>query len=172
MALDLADRAEAMSKRIETKGLVPWTRALLANRPEERDHVAFAFNATLATGNIDSFVTVYRSCPRVLQILIDDDRYRDSLRTTLKKAHDTALAGEIGLQIGPTSPTVDPDGLTPREREVLELVSQGLTNKQIGRALFIEEGTVKAHMRNLCKKLGVRTRTEAAIRASEFGGLT
>jgi DNA-binding NarL/FixJ family response regulator len=60
--------------------------------------------------------------------------------------------------------------LTKREHEVVELVCQGLTNREIGRTLYIEETTVKAHVRSICKKLGVRSRTEAAIRASELAG--
>jgi DNA-binding NarL/FixJ family response regulator len=58
--------------------------------------------------------------------------------------------------------------LTPREQQVIELVSQGLTNKQIGQTLFITEATVKVHVRKICQKLGVRSRTEAALRAAEF----
>jgi LuxR family maltose regulon positive regulatory protein len=167
--LELADQAEALSKRVEIKALVPWTRALLVSGAEARELVAFGLRSTIATGNVDSFVTVYRSCPRVLGMLMESDEHLYPLAAILERAHDTALASELGLSVGSISPiVVNPDGLTAREREVLDLVSQGMTNKQIGRALFIEEGTVKAHMRNLCKKLGVRTRTEAALRASEF----
>jgi DNA-binding NarL/FixJ family response regulator len=59
-------------------------------------------------------------------------------------------------------------GLTSREREVLDLVSQGLLNKEIARVLFITEGTVKVHVRKICQKLGARSRTEAAMRAAEI----
>jgi DNA-binding NarL/FixJ family response regulator len=51
---------------------------------------------------------------------------------------------------------------------VVELVAGGLTNKEIGRTLFITEATVKVHVRKICRKLGVRTRTEAAMRAAEL----
>jgi len=53
--------------------------------------------------------------------------------------------------------------LTPREAEVLDLLSQGLTNRQIGECLSMAEKTVKHHMTSILQKLQVRTRTEAAI---------
>ena len=52
--------------------------------------------------------------------------------------------------------------------KVLDLVSQGLTNKEIGRTLYITESTVKVHVRKICTKFGVRSRTEAAMRAAEM----
>ena len=52
--------------------------------------------------------------------------------------------------------------LTPREREVLALVAEGLTNAQIASRLYITQETVKFHLRNIYQKLGVSTRTEAA----------
>lgn len=51
--------------------------------------------------------------------------------------------------------------LSRREKEILELVSKGLKNKEIGDQLGIEESTVKQHMRKIFEKLGVRNRTEA-----------
>lgn len=54
--------------------------------------------------------------------------------------------------------------LTPREREVLVLIEQGWTNKQIGLQLSIEVRTVKNHVHNILEKLGVRRRGEAAAR--------
>lgn len=55
--------------------------------------------------------------------------------------------------------------LTPREREVLELMTQGYTNREIAGSLVIAEVTAKVHVRRVIKKLGVRSRTEAAIAA-------
>jgi RNA polymerase sigma factor (sigma-70 family) len=51
--------------------------------------------------------------------------------------------------------------LTPREREVLDLLDQRLTNREIGKKLFIVEGTVKSHVHQILKKLNVRHRKEA-----------
>jgi len=55
--------------------------------------------------------------------------------------------------------------LTPRELEVLELIAQGLINKEIAKRLFISEKTVKNHVSNIFKKLNVSDRTQAAIYA-------
>ncbi|MBA2714376.1 MAG: response regulator transcription factor, partial [Rubrobacteraceae bacterium] len=58
--------------------------------------------------------------------------------------------------------------LTPRETEVLKLLSQGQTNPQIARNLLFSVSTVKAHVRSILTKLGVSDRTQAAVRAIEF----
>lgn len=57
--------------------------------------------------------------------------------------------------------------LTPREQEVLELIASGLNNKLIARKLDLSEGTVKVHVKHLLKKLGLRSRLEAALWAVE-----
>ncbi len=58
-------------------------------------------------------------------------------------------------------------GLTPTERQVVELVCRGLTNPQIAAELFIEHSTVRWHLKNVFRKLGVRTRTELATKQLE-----
>ena len=54
------------------------------------------------------------------------------------------------------------DTLTPRQKQVLELLADGLSNKEIGRLLALAEGTVKAHVAALLKVIGVKNRTQAA----------
>lgn len=54
-----------------------------------------------------------------------------------------------------------PESLTDREIEVLTCAARGLTNKQIGKTLFISDRTVQGHLQNIYQKLGVTTRTEA-----------
>jgi two-component system nitrate/nitrite response regulator NarL len=56
------------------------------------------------------------------------------------------------------------NALTPREREVMDLVGEGLSNKHIGLRLDLQEKTVKHHMTQILTKLGVSNRTEAALR--------
>lgn len=55
--------------------------------------------------------------------------------------------------------------LTAREQDVLRLVAEGLTNKQIAQRLFISPDTVKTHLSRIMQKLGVSTRTQAAVHA-------
>ena len=58
--------------------------------------------------------------------------------------------------------------LTPRQREVLALLAQGKTNKQIANELGLAAGTVKVHMSRILKALNVNNRTQAVIAASQF----
>ena len=63
----------------------------------------------------------------------------------------------------------DYDSLTPREKDILRLIAEGLSNKMIGRKLDISDGTVKVHVKHLLKKLNLRSRVEAAVWAVEEG---
>jgi LuxR family maltose regulon positive regulatory protein len=67
----------------------------------------------------------------------------------------------------PSQPLIEP--LTSRELEVLQLIAQGLSNREIGERLFIALSTVKGHNRNIYSKLQVERRTEAVARARELG---
>lgn len=62
-----------------------------------------------------------------------------------------------------------PGPLTPRERELVRLVAQGLRNKEIARRLDITEGTVKVHLHNVYQKLGVDSRVELTLHARNSG---
>jgi two-component system, NarL family, response regulator LiaR len=61
------------------------------------------------------------------------------------------------------------DGLTPRERSILELIAQGLNNRAIAATLRLSEGTVKGHVSRVFDKLGVQDRTQAALLAVREG---
>ena len=63
------------------------------------------------------------------------------------------------------------DRLTAREAEVLTLVAEGRSNRDIGRALFLSEATVKSHLVHIFTKLGVGSRTAAVARARELGAI-
>ena len=58
-------------------------------------------------------------------------------------------------------------GLTPREREVLDLMTDGLTNRQIGDRLFLSDKTVKNHVSSILGKLGIERRSQAAVLGAE-----
>jgi len=67
----------------------------------------------------------------------------------------------------PAQALIDP--LSDREQEILALIATGATNREIGNQLFLAEGTVKNHVTNVLGKLGVRDRTQAALKAREMG---
>ncbi|WP_405096548.1 response regulator [Micromonospora sp. NBC_01412] len=92
---------------------------------------------------------------------------------------DALLAPEITRRVIATfaapagrAPRIDPtllNGLTPREREVLELLGRGVTNAEIAAALYLGEATVKTHVSRVLAKLGLRDRTQAVVFAYEHG---
>ncbi len=103
---------------------------------------------------------------------------KSSSREVLQAAFDLILAGGVyvpPLVLGAATPAGPPAneakarrkeraaGLTPRQLEVLTLMSKGLTNKEIAQVLEIAEGTVKAHIGALFEALDVTNRTEASL---------
>ena len=76
-------------------------------------------------------------------------------------------SGDVPVDVVATP--ADPFGLTAREREVLALVAEGYTNRQIADELFISESTAGVHVSNILGKLGVESRTEAATIAVRLG---
>lgn len=80
------------------------------------------------------------------------------------------LATAIKSRNEPKSVEADINGLTDREKEVLKHIANGLSNKMIARKLAIAEGTVKVHVKRVLKKLGMRSRVEAAVWLTRLDG--
>jgi DNA-binding CsgD family transcriptional regulator/tetratricopeptide (TPR) repeat protein len=82
-----------------------------------------------------------------------------------------AVGDDGAAPVADEPPTLadDPFGLTPRERQVLELVARGATNREIGAELFMAEKTASVHVSRILAKLDVRSRTEAAGVAHRLG---
>jgi DNA-binding NarL/FixJ family response regulator len=82
-------------------------------------------------------------------------------------AEFTRLSGERRPLPGKERPLVEP--LSERELEILGVLAAGASNREIAQQLYITEGTVKNHVTNILGKLGVRDRTQAALKARELG---
>ncbi|MER3393762.1 MAG: response regulator transcription factor, partial [Microcella pacifica] len=79
------------------------------------------------------------------------------------------LSPSIAAQLVTRMREPAPAALTPRETEVLRLVAEGLSNREIGERLFLGEATVKTHLLRTFEKLGVSDRTRAVTLAMERG---
>ena len=126
--------------------------------------------------------TAYDTDERILSALRAGARgylLKGAARTEIFDAIRTVHAGGSLLQpvvtgrlldhMSREQPSPEPDPLTPREIEVLALLSQGLQNKEISARLFISERTVKFHVSSLMHKLGAENRTETVTIAAQRG---
>lgn len=111
---------------------------------------------------------------------IDPEELAPALRAALggEKTVARDLVGALARLIGedagapqsqPPRATTPFGELTPRELEILEYVAGGYSNKMIAQALDITPGTVKLHVKSILRKLGLRSRVEAAVAAVEHG---
>lgn len=101
---------------------------------------------------------------------------KSAAAATLLAALQLVMAGEVYLPplmaqapVAPVAPSGDGSGLTPRQREVLQQLCQGQTNKQIARILDMQEKTVKGHVSAIFKALNVVHRLQAVEAARNAG---
>lgn len=102
---------------------------------------------------------------------MEPEEFLNSIRRTLegKIVVDASMMAFLTSSLRTKNKSTDADHpvLTERESEVLDLIAEGCPNKLIARRLDITEGTVKGHVKHLLKKLGCRSRVEAAVWAAQ-----
>ncbi|MBI4082943.1 MAG: response regulator transcription factor [Candidatus Lambdaproteobacteria bacterium] len=131
----------------------PATRIVMLTVSEHEDDLLAAFKAG-ARGYVLKGVSA-RQLARVLRTVAAGDVYVSP-----------SLAAGILREQTRTRPADPLEQLTEREREVLTLVAEGLTNREIGKRLHLAEKTIKHYMTNVLEKLHVRSRVEAALLAA------
>jgi DNA-binding CsgD family transcriptional regulator/tetratricopeptide (TPR) repeat protein len=116
--------------------------------------------------------TLLADCGRradAIALLTEGASVYDSLDAGLGRRRVQATLRRLGARVGARGPRGRPAhgwaSLTPTERQVVELVTEGLTNAEIGRRLFIARRTVETHLSHVFAKLGVATRTALATEA-------
>jgi DNA-binding CsgD family transcriptional regulator len=112
-----------------------------------------------ATGQLDPFLLALRALPESSATVLGPAH-----RARLDRMFPKAEAPEISSRPGLKTLSVEPSaGLSKREYDVYELLCRGLSNREIAGELFLSEKTVKVHLRHIYEKLGVKTRTQAAL---------
>jgi len=165
-ALALSHEAVVMTSAVEVLGISKCIDAIESDRTNSPDAARLAEQAmdyARTARYVDGLISAYRGYPALARRFAATGDHADWLLGVMLRANDGQFAqiAGLGARAGASS-------LSKREAEVLSLVGEGLTNKEIGRRLFISEDTAKLHVYRIMKKLGVRSRTEAALRA-RFG---
>jgi len=154
----LLDIAMPINDGISTAAAIsiscPATKIIILTVSEHEDDLMAAFKAG-ATGYVLKGISG-RELAKVVKSVIDGDVY-----VTPK------LASGMLLEMSRPKPRDPLEELTDREREILHLVAQGLTNREIGQQLYLSEKTIKHYMTNVLQKLQVHSRVQAALLAQQ-----
>lgn len=120
----------------------------------------------------DLFTSIQYGAQGYLLKNMDPDDWLQYLRSIVDGSNSATrdLAGKLLYQFRERDlqNTTKNSSLTPREKEILLLVSEGLTNRQIAENLFIAENTVKNHIKNLLEKLSLENRVQLASYAVKY----
>ena len=144
--------------------------ALAETQEEALDYLTGALQLAEGSGFIRSFVDVDEKLTPLLREAAKQDIAPDYARRILAvmaEEPEITDSGSVTSVAVDQSSLVEP--LSERELEVLKLVTAGMSNREIAEHLIISLGTAKTHVHNLCGKLGVRNRTEAALKGKEMG---
>src|ERR671918_131932 len=159
--MPVMDGIEATAKIASSSSTGMGPRVLILTTFDLDEHVYDALNAG-ASGFLLKDVTVER--------LFDAVRVVAAGEALLAPAVTRRLIGEFArLQPRPAQDPAPLHTLTPREKEVLCLIADGLSNPEIARRLVVSEETVKTHVSRVLAKLGLRDRTQAVVAAYESG---
>jgi ATP/maltotriose-dependent transcriptional regulator MalT len=169
-ALTLAASASGITNQLECQVLTACVRAIVALSASAPDAAALAqdaFSIAQSIGNINDFIASYRAYPALLAAVGTKEELQPLLADVVTRARDYSLGRKSSIPLQMCRPRHSHElGLSRREEEVYGLLALGLSNREIAQALFISEVTAKVHVRHIFEKLGVRSRTEAALKAA------
>jgi LuxR family maltose regulon positive regulatory protein len=164
------DAAEADIERAMANATSPFingpttlTGAILGlhrSAPGADESAIAALSTVIDNGYLDAIVTASRAYPKLASIGARDPALARRLTEIFIASRDFDLGRRAGLSM-PRELRRN-EVLSPRERDVHELIAQGRSNREIAATLFISESTTKVHVRHIFEKLGVHTRAEAA----------
>jgi ATP/maltotriose-dependent transcriptional regulator MalT len=161
-ANELAEHARSETEEVAVRVLAQAARAVACVHSNGGDEALELMRLARQLDVWDPVVVAARSSERLANFLAQQRELRFELGRLYQASNDSVLARNLGVR--QRSTRAPEDILSPRELEVLGLMAAGLRNREIGKALFIAESTVKVHVRHILERLGVRTRAEAVAR--------
>jgi LuxR family maltose regulon positive regulatory protein len=167
-ALTLLDKLLYNAELVKRTGNVIEIRLLqaMAWQAENKLDRAVAFlEKALALAEKEGFIQVFLDQGPAMELVLDRVIKKRGVRSQYARLVVTSQAPPASRSL-PQSKLVEP--LSEREIEVLQLIANGHSNREIGERLFITTGTVKRHITNIYGKLGVRSRTQAIAQAREL----
>ncbi len=180
LAIIVPHRQKMKEKRLDDQLLVTIVlQALALHAQGENESARQALKESLTMAEPGGFIRLFVDAGESMRLLLQDlrswiDQHPEEQEQRLIPYVEKILAAfasplevQVSKSISQQSGLVEP--LSPRELEVLQLISQGLSNQEIGKRLFLALDTVKGHNRRIYEKLQVNRRTEAIARARELG---
>jgi len=146
------------------KEAAPQAHVLMLTVSEDEDDLAAALQAG-AEGYLLKTIDSDALTESIMKVMRGESVVSPEMTTKLVTAFRarTPSGGSNGTAGG--APPPEPDSLSSREREILELITRGASNKLIARELDIAETTVKIHVQHILRKLGLTSRVQAAVYA-------
>ena len=182
-ALDLLARIYVSAQAVKGIGLMIEARsaeALIYQAQDDVDRALDALGDALALGEPEGYIRTFADRGAPMAQLLHHAAARGMMpdytakllaafegATTDRSTSQTTESASLSSVVRRPSPLAEP--LSKRELEILQLIAQGLSNREIGERLFLALSTVKGHNRNIYGKLQVQRRTEAVARARELG---
>jgi DNA-binding NarL/FixJ family response regulator len=161
----MLDESAGMSSAFEPKLLACAAKAVIALKgksPDAVDRARELASESIQSRAFDILVTAYRSVPALLRIMLSDEHSLNDVAKLVDRVGDGDLAQAVDRPVRLDDPRTR---LSKREREVLALLEQGLSNRQVAQTLFLSEATIKVHAHRIYDKLGIRSRQEIAYQA-------
>lgn len=180
LAIIVPHRHKMKEKRLDDQLLVTIVlQALALYAQGENESARQALKESLTLAEPGGFIRLFVDAGEPMRLMLQDlktwmvqhpDEQGQSLMAYVEKilaAFASPPEAQSSKLINQQSDLIEP--LSPRELEVLQLISKGLSNQEIGKRLFLALDTVKGHNRRIFEKLQVNRRTEAIARARELG---
>ena len=162
----MAEAGERYGRLIEILCL----RALALKGLDRQGEIAPTLARAAYLGRPAGYTRVFLDCGQPMRELLEGLQKQGVIKSPLDARYVQALLDAFQIELGEAALAgTTPDLLTEREVDVLTVLAEGASNKEIAERLIVAPSTIKQHLKNIYGKLGVHNRTQAVDRGRELG---